>query len=65
MGVLAGEPFEGQLRKPGEQVTVASFADGEEHQDRLGQQASGDESEDLGSGLVEPLGIVDHADQRT
>ena len=62
--VVLGEPLERQARQGGKQLLVARFPDGEQQQDRLGQQPPAHESQDLARRLVEPLGIVDEADQR-
>ena len=53
--------------EPGQagQVVQGRRRPGREHQrDRLGQQAASDEPEDLSGGLVEPLRVVHHAQQR-
>ena len=63
-GVRVGEPFDPQLRQPGERVAVGRLAHGEDDRDPLGQQPPGDEREHQRGGPVEPLGIVDHAQQR-
>ena len=48
----------------GELVVLDRLADGEEHHDRLGQQAAGDEGQRLRGGPVEPLRVVDQAHER-
>ena len=60
--VLVVEPSELQLRKRGE--IWACLAAGEHDRHRLGQQAPGDEPEHLTRGAVEPLHIVDDAQER-
>ena len=57
------EGSEGQLRKAREVSDVAGFAQGEKHHDRLGRQPARDEAEDLGRRSVEPLPVIDQADQ--
>jgi hypothetical protein len=60
------EPREGQLRELGRsRAGVLLVAGGEDHRDRLGVEAARDEDEDVGAGVVEPVGVVDHAQQRS
>ena len=59
--VVVVEPGElelGQTRKP------VRFTHREHHRDGLGEQPAGDEPEHLRGGLVEPLQVVDDAQQR-
>ena len=63
-GIAVSEPSDGQLRQPSQDV-IADTGAGRAHQrDLLGQQAAGHEPEDLRGGVVEPLGVIDDADQR-
>jgi hypothetical protein len=48
----------------GEGLIVARLAYSEHDHDRLAHQPPGDEGERLSGRPIEPLGIVDHADQR-
>ena len=50
-----------QLRQPRQLVT--RDAGREQHADRFGFQAAGRERQDLGRGAIQPLGVVDQADQ--
>ena len=49
---------------PASSSLVARLAHREHQRDRLGQQPPRDEREHLRRGLIEPLGVVDHADER-
>ena len=62
--VGVGKPVHVELRQADERVLLRRLADGEHHRDPLGQQTPGDEREHQRGGLVEPLRVVDHADQR-
>jgi len=63
-GVSIGQSFQCQLGKAGEARRRAGVAGAEHHGDRFGVQPAGDEGQDLGGGLVQPLCIVDQAQQR-
>ena len=52
-----------ELVEPG-QLVVQAVADGEHHHDRFRLQPPGDEREDPRGHQVEPLGVVDHAQDR-
>ena len=54
----------GSCRQLGEDVVAAARAGGKHERDPLGEEAPADESEDLCGGLVEPLRVVDDADER-
>ncbi len=62
--VRIGEPLDAQLRQPASSTASLGLAHREDDRDPLGQQAAGDEREHLGGGAVEPLGVVDEADER-
>ena len=63
-GIAIGEAVNGDLRQPGQGVTVGPRPRGIHDRDPLGQQAAGHEPHHLGRGLIEPLPVVDNADQR-
>jgi hypothetical protein len=63
-GVLRGESREHQVRQAREQSIVGDFAHGEHDRHRLGLQPPGHEPQDLARGSVEPLRVVDQAQQR-
>ncbi len=59
------EPAQSQLREPGRlEAPNVPFASAEEHDDALGFEPSGDEDERVRGCVVEPLGIVDQAQER-
>ena len=62
-GVGVAQPVHRQLGQPGQDFHLLAGAGGAHQGDRLGQQAPGDEGEDLGRGLVEPLPVVDQTGQ--
>ena len=53
-----------QLGEPGEDVVADARARCAHERDPLGKEAAGDEPEDLRGGIVEPLRVVDDADER-
>jgi hypothetical protein len=55
-----------ELRQEIERIRGAGFgvAEREEHHDRIGVQAAGDEGQDPCGLLVEPVGVIDHEEQR-
>jgi hypothetical protein len=59
--VEAGEP---QLREVGQVALRARVTDGEHERDRLGEQSPRDESQHRAGRVVEPLQVVDDAQQR-
>ena len=59
-----GEPREHQLRQARQLALVGRVADREHDRHRLGQHPSRDEAQDLGRGGIEPLGVIDDAQQR-
>jgi hypothetical protein len=60
--VFIGQPADHELRQPGD---VLARNPGREYQpDRLGRQPPGGESKRLRRGTVQPLLVVNHADQR-
>ena len=63
-GIAVAESVDGQLRQPGEDLVADAGTRCAHQRDPLGEQATGDESEDLCGGLVEPLRVVHDADQR-
>ncbi len=63
VGVLLGEPSEGELRQAHELALVARLAHGEDDGHGLRQQPSRDEAQDLARDGIEPLGVVDEAQQ--
>ena len=62
--VVVGEPADDQLRQAGELVDVARLANREHHGDSLRQQAPRHERKRLRGGPIEPLRIVDQANER-
>ena len=62
--VVVAESFHHELREPVELLHVARLANREHHSDRLRLEAARDERQDLGGLLVEPLHVVDHAQER-
>ena len=62
--VAVAEPADRQLGQPGEDVVAAAGARCAHERDPLGEEPAGDETEDLRGGVVEPLRVVDDADQR-
>ena len=58
------ESFELQLRQARELALLGGVAHREHERHRLRQQPSCDEAEDLARGAVEPLRVVDDAQQR-
>jgi hypothetical protein len=63
LGVQAADP---ELRQPErvEAGIVVAVAGREQQRDRLGRQAAGDERQHVGGRVVEPLRVVDDAQQR-
>jgi hypothetical protein len=65
---VVAEPPDRQLREPGERLPVrlpaAGLADREHQGDRFRQEAARDERQHLRRGAVEPLRVVDEADER-
>ena len=62
--IVRGKPFEHELRQPVELLRRVRFADGEQHADRLGGEAACNERQDRQGLGIEPLHVVDHADER-
>ena len=62
--VGVAEPLEGQLGESGEDLVADARARGAHDRDPLGEEPAGDEAEDLHGGVVEPLRVVDDADER-
>jgi hypothetical protein len=62
--VVVGQATDDQLREPVELDAVAGLAHREDQRDALGQEPAGDERQRLHRDAVQPLGIVDDADQR-
>ncbi len=63
-GVSIRQSGEHQLRKASQVVSGAGVTRAEQHGDRFGVQAAGCERQRLRRGLVQPLGIIDQAQQR-
>jgi hypothetical protein len=61
-GVDVPQPFDHQLGLPGQ--FGARLAGGEHQRDRISGKPARDEPQSLLGGLVQPLHVVDHADQR-
>ena len=51
-------------KQPAQGVVADTGASGAHQRDLLGEETAADEPENLGRGLVEPLGVLDDADQR-
>jgi hypothetical protein len=64
LGVAVLQPADEQLGKAGELVRVRQVHGGEDHRHRLGFEPPRDEAEDLGGGGVEPVRVIDDAQQR-
>jgi hypothetical protein len=62
--VLLAETGERQLRQPVELAPPNRLTDGEDQRDRFSEQPPGYEAEDLAGHVVQPLGVIDHAEQR-
>jgi hypothetical protein len=63
-GVLGGETAERELRQPVEHVRVGGLAQREDQAEPLRQQPARDEGQRLRRHAVEPLGVIDDADER-
>ena len=64
-GRLVSQSAQPEFRPASLVIRRGNRCPGREHQRyRLRQQAAPDESEDLSRGLVEPLGVIYHAQQR-
>ena len=61
--IIVPQPFDAQLGQPGQ--IDARLAGREHHAHRIGRQPPRRESQRLRRSLIEPLLVVDHADQRT
>ena len=62
--VLVGEPFDGQRRQARKYPLIGRLPDREQQANRFSQQPPSDEPEHLGRGFIQPLGVIDQADQR-
>ncbi len=62
--VLVGEPFDRQRRQTRKHPLAGHLPDREREQHRLGQQPPPDEPEHLARDFIQPLGVIDQADQR-
>ena len=62
--VIGGQAVEHHLRQALERRDRFGVPPGEHERHGLGHQPAGDEAQNLGGGPVEPLGVVDHADER-
>jgi hypothetical protein len=63
-GIAVAEPSDGQQGELGEEVVTDARARRTHERDPLGEEPAGDEPDDLGRGMVEPLHVVDDADER-
>ena len=63
-GIAVAEAGNGQLGEPGENVIADPRPRGAHDRDPLGEQAAGNEPQDLRRGVVEPLRVVDDTGQR-
>ncbi len=64
-GVVLVYSVKAQARKTLERVAGSDVAPGEQHRDRLPVDSPGREREGPRRGLIEPLRVVEHAQQRT
>ena len=62
-GVSVGQALEDQLGQARDRHR-ARVTDADDHRDRFGFQPAGHEGQDLGRGLVQPLRVIDQAQQR-
>ena len=62
--VAVAESVDRHLGQLGEDVLAAARPNGAHERDALGEQAAGDEADDLGGRGVEPLRVVDEAHER-
>ena len=62
--IAVAERMDRQDRQPGENVIAGPRPRGAHDRDPLGQEAAGDEAQDLRRGLVEPLRVIDDGGQR-
>ena len=62
--IAVAESADGQLGEPDEGILADARARRADERDPLGEETAGDEADDLPGGLVEPLRVVDDADQR-
>jgi hypothetical protein len=63
--VVVGDPLDDQLRQPAQLRVVARLAHCKEQPQGLGQQAPRRERQGLCGSAIEPLRVIDQADQRT
>jgi hypothetical protein len=61
--IIEGKVLWSQLRKPGELIELFPIAHREQNQHRFSMKPPSGEREGLGRGSIEPLGIVDQADE--
>ena len=62
--IVVGQTPDHQLRQSTQTPLLAGLVYHEHHADRIGQQTSGDERDRLLRSFVEPLGVIDDAEQR-
>ena len=62
--IILTKTFDHQLREPGRVALLGARADSEDDADRLRQQAARHERQRLRRGTIQPLRIIDQADQR-
>ena len=58
------EPLDGHLGEPGEEIVTEARSRRAYERDPLARKPAGGETDDLRGRLVEPLRVVDHADER-
>jgi hypothetical protein len=63
VGIGVGEAADGELGQPPEPGRIGTVARGEHHPDRLCEEATGDEGQGPGRGTVEPVRVIDEADE--
>jgi hypothetical protein len=62
--MAVGESLDGQVREFGQEVVADAGPCRTDKRDALGEKAPRGESEDLRGHLIEPLRVVDDADER-
>ena len=61
---MVAQAADNGLREPGQDVVADPRPHGTHGRDVLGEKSAGDERQDLGRALIEPLGVLDDADER-
>ena len=62
--ITVGQSPDGELWEPGQDLVADRCPGGAHDRHPFGEEPAGDEREDLCRGLIEPLGVVDEADER-